>query len=273
MLLALGQAVAFAPSATTVVARLDGGAARSHGASALLPKAIVPLFFIPTYVQMGYALEAKFRDGKGPFTRLIKSDLVQKGPGMKRMTREAPKVRGARLPVEATAIASSFQRSYEVKELELLWAALLKCYGSKGAALAAVEENPQVLNPSYSFPNTMLESKRVLRTVMSEAEALEVMTLNPAVLQCGPSLDLFGVDEIKMIAQMRSMGNSMVPLVAALVISVGLAIVTSRGDGGAPELDALLTVLKPVLGVSLGATFAVAAYGAASSGRKGAVRE
>ena len=42
-----------------------------------------------------------------------------------------------------------------------------------------------VVNPSYSFPNTILESRRVLLDIMSEAEALEVTgwprpwTLNP----------------------------------------------------------------------------------------------
>ena len=31
-----------------------------------------------------------------------------------------------------------------------------------------------MVNPSYSFPNTMLESKRVLRSMMDEDEALQV---------------------------------------------------------------------------------------------------
>ena len=48
-------------------------------------------------------------------------------------------------------------------------------------------------------------------TMMSEEEALEVMLLNPAVLQCGPSLDLLGASEIRNFARLRSAGNALVP--------------------------------------------------------------
>ena len=129
-----------------------------------------------------------------------------------------------------------------------------------------------MMNPSYSFPNTMLESKRMLREVMSEAEALEVMDKNPAVLQCGPSLDLFGADEIKMIAQMRSVGNLLVPpqvrapLVALLIATVALTVFERGGDSA--ELTALVDGLRPLLGLSIGGTFAVAVYGASQIGRK-----
>ena len=61
----------------------------------------------------------------------------------------------------------------------------------------AVLENPQILNPSYSFCNTMLASKDVLFTMLGKEDALDVMLKNPAVLQCGPSLDTLGPDEIK----------------------------------------------------------------------------
>jgi len=60
-----------------------------------------------------------------------------------------------------------------------------------------VLENPQILNPSYSFCNTMLASKDVLFTMLGKEDALDVMLKNPAVLQCGPSLDTLGPDEIK----------------------------------------------------------------------------
>ena len=98
------------------------------------------------------------------------------------------------------------------------------------------------------------------------------MSLNPAVLQCGPSLDLFGTDEIRMIAQMRSMGNAMVPpqlrppLVALVVGAIALVVTASAGDS--PELTAAASVLRPVIAVALGSTFAVAAYGASQIGRK-----
>ena len=150
-------------------------ALRSAPPTALLPKAIIPLFFIPTYVQIGYAIEGKFFESKGPFTRLIKSDFVQKsGATMKRVEKKPPGVRPARLTAEVRSVVTTFQKEYATRDVELLWAAALKCYGNKDRALEAVKLNPQIINPSYSFPNTMLESNKVLRTVMSEKEALEV---------------------------------------------------------------------------------------------------
>merc|ERR1711924_451999 len=92
------------------------------------------------------------------------------------------------------------------KELEVLWA-LLKCYGTQPLAEQAARDNPQFLNPSYSFCNTMLASQEVLVDMMGKEEVLEVMCKNPAVLQCGPSLDTLGPDEIKGFANIRSLGN------------------------------------------------------------------
>lgn len=269
--------LAFAPAAklAPTPALTRGVASRGGEPVALLPKAIVPFFFIPTYVQIGYAIEANFFDGKGPCTRLIKSDFVQKsGAQMKRVKKEAPKCRSQKLTPAALAIVGEFKKDYPAKELEFLWGALVKVYGSKDRALAGATANPQILNPSYTFPNTVLESKAQLLRVMSEAEAQEVMAKNPAVLQCGPSLDLFGTDEIRMIAEMRSMGNTMVPaavrppLVGLLVASVALTIVSAQGDASSPELASLVGALKPLLAVSFGTIFAGAAYGASQLGRK-----
>lgn len=55
--------------------------------------------------------------------------------------------------------------------------------------------NPQILNPSYSFCNTLIDSKDVLFNMMGKEEAMDVMLKNPAVLTCGPSLDTLGPDE------------------------------------------------------------------------------
>ena len=49
----------------------------------------------------------------------------------------------------------------ERKDLELLWGALLVCYGTEAEAKAAVQANPQIINPSYTFCNTMIASKEV----------------------------------------------------------------------------------------------------------------
>ena len=195
---------------------------------------------------------------------------IQNGPGMKTMDRnEKPRIRGRKLVPEASKLARTFQRQYPTKELELLWAALLQCYGSEESALAAVRTNPQMLNPSYSFCNTILESKSALVGLMGEEEALEVMRLNPAVLTCGPSLEMLGAGEVKAFAALRSAGTAIVPeqarpaAVGAFVAVVAFAL----GFQGTEDPLALqvLQVLKPALGVILGSSFVFTAYAAAKS--------
>ena len=194
------------------------------------------------------------------------SDLVQQGSKMRAMRKEPPKVRGVRLTPEALAVTQTFSQKYASKELELLWGALLKCYGSKELAMEAVKSNPQILNPSYSFCNTMLESKRVLLSVMSEAEAREVMLLNPAVLQCGPTLDPLGKGEIMGFARLRSAGNQLFPrelrgaIVGAFVAAVAFVVLTSGVE--VPEVVAARDAIRPVLGTVLAASFLFTAYAA-----------
>ena len=72
---------------------------------------------------------------------------------------------------------------------------------------------------------------------MPAEDALEVMLLNPAVLQCGPTLELLGASEIKAFARLRAAGNKLVPadargavlsaLLACVVFTIGA---TRSGD-------------------------------------------
>ena len=200
-----------------------------------------------------------------------KSDFMQKGKKMRTIKKEAPKVKGVRLTPRAAEVARTFKSSPATRDVELLWGALLACYGSRELVEQAVQDNPQILNPAYSFPNTILESKRVMRTVMAEEEALEVMRLNPAVLQCGPSLDDLGAAEIKSFAYARSLGNSLIPpaarpvLLGILIVLFTFTLAGTGADDLAPELRELLDVLRPVLGVLLGGSFIFTAYAAARS--------
>jgi hypothetical protein len=202
-----------------------------------------------------------------------KSKAIQSGKKMRTVKIEAPKVRGVRLTPEALTITKSFRKEYPARDLELLWAALLKCYGSPAEALAAAQTNPQVLNPSYSFCNTMLESKRTLLNVMSEEEALEVMRLNPAVLQCGPSLDVLGAGEIKAIAQFRNIGNTLfppvirTPILGALCATILLLVIAQR-PGADPALLEAVTGLRPFVGAGVASIFAFVLYGVSTTGRK-----
>jgi len=261
------------PRAVPFVPRKPMLPARSGSAQALLPKAAALVIFLPWTVQIGYALEKGAGVEDGPFKRFVKSDFMQKGgPTMKRVDRKAPpKVKAVKLDPAASAITQTFKKDYPRKDLELLWAALLKCYGDKALALEAAYSNPQMLNPSYSFPNTMLASKEVLLSMMSKEEALEVMQLNPAVLQCGPSLDVLGATEIMGIARLRSLGNTLIPpqlRVAAVGFFLSLlvaVVVISQADD--PDVLALGDGLRPVLGGGLSAIFLFVLYGAANAGR------
>uniref|UniRef100_A0A7S0J9H9 Uncharacterized protein n=1 Tax=Calcidiscus leptoporus TaxID=127549 RepID=A0A7S0J9H9_9EUKA len=255
------------------VPSLSAASARSGVPFAVLPKALIPIIFIPWGVPIGYAFERRFGVEAGPFTRFVKSDAVQKGgPTMRRIDKSLPsKVKGVRLTPPARDVTRTFRKEYPTKELELLWGALIKCYGNQERALEAINANPQMLNPSYSFPNTLLESKQVLLSVMSQAEALEVMRLNPAVLQCGPSLGVLGATEIMAIARLRSLGNTLIPpqlrslAVGVLFFCLALVVTASRAED--PEVLALVTVLRPLLGLGLASIFLFVVYGAANAGR------
>ena len=198
-----------------------------------------------------------------------KSELVQKGNKMRSMKKEPPKARPRRLSAQADAITNSFVQEYPKKDVELLWSALVTVYGSEDMAVQAARDNPQILNPAYSFCNTILESKKCLTRVMSEEEALEVMSLNPAVLQCGPTLDPLGKAEIMAFARARSVGNSLLPrslrtpAVAIFFGAIALVVLTTGTDE--PTLVAVRDALRPVLGTSLAASFIFTAYSAARS--------
>ena len=130
-------------------------AARHAAPEALLPKALAAVFLIPWGVQLSYAAEVSLGIENGPFSRFVKSDAVQQGPKMRRMKKGTKsKVRGVRLPAAAAAATRTFRKSYSSKELEPLWGAMLKCYGSEERALAAVQANPQVPPPPPPPPPT-----------------------------------------------------------------------------------------------------------------------
>jgi len=179
---------------------------RAPAVEMLLPKAVAAVFFLPAlFVVVTNSLPDEQR------LKIQKSPMLQGGTkmkSMKTMTKQRPKVKGVRLTPEVLEVTRAFKKEYPAKELESLWGALLKCYGTKERALAAVRANPQIVNPSYSFPNTILESYAQLLKMMSADEALEVMGGNPAVLQCGPSLESLGASEIKSFAKLRSLGGS-----------------------------------------------------------------
>lgn len=178
---------------------------------------------------------------------------------MKTTVRAPPRARGRKLPADIKAVTRKFKKEYTRPELETLWGALLACYGTEALARQAVLDNPQIINPSYSFCNTMLASRDVLFDMMGKEEALDVMSKNPAVLQCGPSLDTLGPDEIKGFANIRSIGNKIPEQARGLILAVTLGIcvfpVIATQWGFAD--NAAVSIAKPLVGT----LFAVAIEG------------
>jgi len=229
---------------------------RTEPPQMVLPKIVGAVLFLPwfaTVIINNLPTEQRLK--------IQKSALLQSGATMRVVNKnEKPKVRGARLPPDAVAITEKFKKVYPRKDLELLWGAMLKCYGSQANAILAARSNPQILNPSYSFCNTMLESKRVLLGVLTEEEALEVMLQNPSVLQCGPSLEALGASEIKSFAGLRGVANS-VPEPARVAVLGGLlaAVLFPVVGTQVPELadSGLLAANKAFVGAVLAPIFAV----------------
>ena len=211
---------------------------------------------------------------KVSFGQRIKN--INEGNKMKATKKEPPKVGPRRMPPEMIEVTQTFKKQppHSKKSLEILWAALVKCYGTEELAKQAVLDNPQILNPSYTFCNTMLASKDVLFNMMSKEEALEVMTKNPAVLQCGPALANAQPDEVKSFATIRYVGNRLLPEAARLpvlglvflLLSYGVAYTNAPGGAGA-SAEATLGLIKPVLGAFFATLFGTTLYGVATASR------
>jgi len=173
---------------------------------------------------------------------------------------DKPRVGPKRMPPKVVELTKKFRKQYEQRQLDQLWGAMLACYGTEALATQAAFENPQIINPSYSFCNTMLASRDVLFDIFDKEEALEVMLKNPGVLQCGPSLDTLGPDEIKGFANIRNIGNKIPEGARNIVLSFSIALAlfpvfAQRVPG--LEDSPLLNVVKPLVGIF----FAVAVEG------------
>ena len=156
-----------------------------------------------------------------------------------------------------------------------------RCYGTEERALEALNRQPFLLNPTYTWPPPLLSrSKAALVQVLgSEEEALEVMRKNPAVLQCGaPGILELGADEIKLFADLRYAGSLVPPQTAAgLGIAFGLlvllTIAANAGSSSAGDeafFAPLLMISKPLLGLVFAAAIEgsrIAIVGAVVSGQ------
>ena len=63
---------------------------------------------------------------------------------------------------------------------------LLKVFPSEAAAVAAVKRNSAIVMPYLNRPPYISGCWDVLKGMMSEEEALDVITRNPGILACNP---------------------------------------------------------------------------------------
>lgn len=150
------------------------------------------------------------------------------------------------------------------RDVESLYKTLVRAFGGKqDLALQAVEANPTIVHPLYTTPPEIIGvSKKALVEVMgSEAAAIEVMLLNPAILQCGESVRLQPAEQVKSFASIRASLDRVPPSVSrALVYAVGAALslqfVLVRSDD--PTVQQVSATMKPLLGAA-GASIFIAA--------------
>ena len=155
-------------------------------------------------------------------------------------------------------VSEKFYQTYDQTEINALWSSVLDCYGSQDRAVEAVQQQPFLLNPTYTWPPPLLtRTKAALLEVFEgdEEAVFEVMRKNPAVLQCGaPGILELGPDEITLFANVRNLG-SRVP--AELLSAAGITIlVLILFTLGASRLEAdaqaavapLVAIAKPLVG-------------------------
>jgi len=91
------------------------------------------------------------------------------------------------LPDEVEGVLTNEELRESRPGVKLLWAQLLEVYPSEADAKEAVRRNSAIVLPYLNRPYHIEGSWRVLNEIMSEAEALEVITKNPGILACNPS--------------------------------------------------------------------------------------
>lgn len=73
------------------------------------------------------------------------------------------------------------------QEIDAIWLAFERAYGSMEKALAASRKNSQVLLPFINSPATISGANAALVELFGAAGALEIIEKNPGVLACNPS--------------------------------------------------------------------------------------
>lgn len=142
-------------------------------------------------------------------------------------------------------------------ELRALWNAMVKVYGNRDDALAAVRKEQQVILPYMNKPTTIIGAHGVLVDFFGKEGAAELIRKHPGVLACNPkSLAETSPEEIQKTADFVVWFDALpqgvkegVPFVSFFVIAGAIAFrvaACSDGSCAANQWD-----LKGGLGVQL----------------------
>jgi hypothetical protein len=115
----------------------------------------------------------------------------------------------------------------QMKQVEELYKTTVRLYKSEEAALTALRQNSQILLPIYATPKLLQDSYAGLLSAMgNEADALEIMRQNPAVLTCGAAIADETPEEIRKFASIRRVLDQISPeaLTVGGVVIIGLII-------------------------------------------------
>ena len=112
------------------------------------------------------------------------------------------------MPADAKSLLpeASVSDSAQMEKIDKLWDKLVSLYGSDDSAMQAVKQTQIVLSPVFVSPDLMQDSYDGLLSAMggNAADAMEILKLHPAVLTCGPEIANETPDEIRKVANLRS---------------------------------------------------------------------
>ena len=122
-------------------------------------------------------------------------ELEDEDAAMKAMSSEASESTAAAfaavedvvLPAAVEALLIDDELKASRPAVKVLWTRLLEVYESEAAALAAVAKNSAIVLPYLNRPFHIDGSWKILKQMMSEEEAREVITQNPGILSCNPA--------------------------------------------------------------------------------------
>ena len=156
------------------------------------------------------------------------------------------------------------------ESVEELWQTLLTAYDGEEKAFIAISRNPTVMHPLYTDPPSVITNSKaaLLEVLDSDEEVLTVMLQNPAVLQCGASLRTQPADQIKSFARSRQALDAIPKEVSQTALGLGLLTVglttTLRGSHDT-NVQALLDIMRPLIGATGASLFLVVAFFASKS--------